>query len=646
MKTLITLLVVFIIFNAYPQTDLTIDLYLHDNFVPPYGGDATISFGLDSTATDGIDPQLGEMQLPSDGCPTWWPYFCAKFILPPFDGLLDSYKDYRFGELPFTGQKEHRIFCVTDDSIVTIEYNLPPGVVLFLSDILGGLFFNSILIYSGNITVPYEYFLGGEIKMIAYYNNVGGEPTNEPVFSMAPTSLNFGEVAYGESETLPVLIANAGYLDSLNITNAVSFDPAFTFEPNTFPIILAPGQPQIFNITYTGSIEVEHIDSILFYHNASGSPSKLNVFAETLIPNPNCVAQVLCDVTITSGGIYDIRQLKFGLDSTATDDIDPWLGESGPLPPFPPPGAFDARFFLPENNFSGTLTAYCDFRFATFPFTGQKEWRLAYQANFGDAITISWDFPGYMTGTLLDILNGTFINEPMVGSGSYTVTDPINFNRLRMIIDFNITTPVELISFTAEMFENVVKLNWATATETNNSGFEIERDLPQPLPKEGAIQTPLPLGKGQGDGLWETIGFVPGFGTTTEPKSYSFTDEHVTSGTYKYRLKQIDFDGTLTYSNEIEFEVDFTPKEFVLYQNYPNPFNPVTSIQYSISSRQFVTLIVYDVLGKEVTTLVNDEKQPGVYEVEFNASNLSTGIYFYQLKAGSFVQTKKMILAK
>ena len=168
-----------------------------------------------------------------------------------------------------------------------------------------------------------------------------------------------------------------------------------------------------------------------------------------------------------------------------------------------------------------------------------------------------------MIGVLKDIINGNFINVPMIDSGSYTVQDPYTFNKFRMLIDFNITSPVELVSFNATLLDNNVKLDWTTATETNNSGFEILRFT-------------------QNDNEWKTIGFVPGFGTTTEPKSYSFIDEDVTTGTYKYRLKQIDFDGTFTYSNEIEVEVDFTPKEFVLYQNYPNPFNPSTTIKFTI----------------------------------------------------------------
>ncbi len=137
-------------------------------------------------------------------------------------------------------------------------------------------------------------------------------------------------------------------------------------------------------------------------------------------------------------------------------------------------------------------------------------------------------------------------------------------------------------------------------------------------------------------------------GTTTEPQSYSFVDENLSMGKYQYRLKQIDFNGSFEYSDIVE--VDIAPAVFALTQNYPNPFNPSTSIQYAISSRQFVTLKVYDILGKEVITLVNEEKAAGQYEVEFNPEssikNPASGIYYYQLRAGNYVETKKMILMK
>ncbi len=602
--------------------------------------------GLDTTATNGIDPQLGEYEIPPSP-PTG--LLMAAFNLYPYTGsYISTFRDYRNApSFPYSGNKEHTLHWQIGNggSLLTIMYDFPVGAFANLKDQLGGILYNVFLLDSGSFTIPLSNALTSAI-LTMNYNNIGGVPTQGPVFSMFPLLLNFGEVAYGESETLPVIVINTGYIDSLYIYNALSSNPSFTFDPNSFSIILAPGQTQIFDVTYTGIVGGTHVDSILFTHNAPGSPTKLNVRAETYDPNPNCEAQILNEIIISDGVDPTPRNLKFGLDSTGTDGIDPQLGEHGPLPPFPPPEAFEAQFFLPENNFSGTLSAYCDFRNGVLPFTGQKEWRIAYQTGFGNDITIQWNFPEYITGTLLDIVNGTFINAPMSGSGSYTVTDPHIFNRLRMLIDFDITTPVELTSFNAKLVDNKIKLDWATATEINNSGFEIQRTSPFPSPYQGE--------GGEAGRGWEKIGFVPGFGTTTETQSYSFIDENVLTGTYKYRLKQIDFDGTFEYSNEIEVEVNFTPKEFVLYQNYPNPFNPSTKIKYEIPSvtlRQaqsdiMVTLKVYDVLGNEVATLVNEEKQSGIYEVEFNATNLSSGIYFYQLKAGNFISIKKMVLLR
>ena len=200
--------------------------------------------------------------------------------------------------------------------------------------------------------------------------------------------------------------------------------------------------------------------------------------------------------------------------------------------------------------------------------------------------------------------------------------------------------PVELILFTAETNGNDVELKWQTATEKNNSGFEIERTSPHPSPYQGEGVSTWRDGRG-----WEIIGFVQGNGTTTEPKSYSFTDENVNTGSYKYRLKQIDFDGTFTYSDILEIEIA-SPSEISLEQNYPNPFNPTTSIQYAISSRQFVTLKIYDILGNEIATLVNEEKSAGSYEIKFTVEGLSSGIYFYRLQAQDLTLIKKMLILK
>ena len=193
-------------------------------------------------------------------------------------------------------------------------------------------------------------------------------------------------------------------------------------------------------------------------------------------------------------------------------------------------------------------------------------------------------------------------------------------------------TPVELISFNAEVSENErsVELNWATATETNNSGFEIQRNVSKVRSKESE---------------WEKIGFVPGHGTTTETQQYSFKDNNISIGKYQYRLKQIDFDGSFNYSKIVEVTIE-SQKKFSLSQNYPNPFNPATSIQYALGNKQFVSLKIYDVLGNEVATLVSEEKPAGEYEVEFAGSGLPSGIYFYQLKVGNYIETKKMVLMK
>ena len=198
--------------------------------------------------------------------------------------------------------------------------------------------------------------------------------------------------------------------------------------------------------------------------------------------------------------------------------------------------------------------------------------------------------------------------------------------------------PVELVSFTANTSGSNVTLMWTTASETNNQGFEIERTSSSDS-KEIKGTSPL-----QG---WEKIGFVDGNGNTVGISNYSFTDNltHTHNHTLYYRLKQIDFDGTFQYSQIIEVEI-FVAYEFILNQNYPNPFNPSTTIKYSVPNNSYVTVKVYDVLGNEIGELVNEEKSAGVYEVEFDANKLSSGVYFYKLQAGSLVDTKKMILIK
>jgi hypothetical protein len=185
--------------------------------------------------------------------------------------------------------------------------------------------------------------------------------------------------------------------------------------------------------------------------------------------------------------------------------------------------------------------------------------------------------------------------------------------------------PVELVSFTANSVRDKIELNWRTATETNNQGFEIQ--------------------KRTDNGEFEKVGFVPGHGTTTDIQTYSYADSKVASGNYTYRLKQMDFDGSFEYSDIVAVEVT-APLEFTLEQNYPNPFNPSTVIKYSIPENVFVTLDVYNLLGEKVASLVNGIQDAGRYEISFDASNFASGVYVYSLRSGSFNLVKKMLLMK
>ncbi len=193
--------------------------------------------------------------------------------------------------------------------------------------------------------------------------------------------------------------------------------------------------------------------------------------------------------------------------------------------------------------------------------------------------------------------------------------------------------PVELTSFTANYSNSKVLLNWNTATEVNNYGFEIQ------LKKD--------------NGEWRKIGFQQGHGNSNSPKSYSFVDNlalthDLNLDRISYRLKQIDFDGKFEYSDVVEVKVE-KPTQFILAQNYPNPFNPETTIHYQLPQAGHVTLKVYNVLGKEVAKLVDEQKTAGTHYCKLSTANyqLSSGVYFYTLKTDNgFAATKKLLFIK
>lgn len=284
-----------------------------------------------------------------------------------------------------------------------------------------------------------------------------------------------------------------------------------------------------------------------------------------------------------------------------------------------------------DNNFPNKIINDPDRAFVTGAWNGKTLYTVAgagidetntIVSNNGNYFTLTYGFGGAAPD------NRT---TPVVDGQSnmtwFGVLDPTETSQW---ITSDITLPVELVSFTANNKDQKIVLKWQTATEINNYGFEIERKL---------------VGNEVKDNTWQKVGFVQGNGTTNLPQEYSFVDESTISGKAKYRLKQIDNDGTSKYSNEIEVDVN-TPKDLVLYQNYPNPFNPVTVISYYIPSDGIVKLNVYDMLGREVAKIVDEYQQAGYKKVLFDGSSLSSGIYFYKLEVGNFTQVKSMSIVK
>jgi hypothetical protein len=225
----------------------------------------------------------------------------------------------------------------------------------------------------------------------------------------------------------------------------------------------------------------------------------------------------------------------------------------------------------------------------------------------------------YDAGTNLDIGPGANVCAgDIIIQGTYSGTGTICDGVM----------PVMMLSFTALVDKNNARLSWTTENEINNSGFDIERRIFKP----GA--------------QWQKVAFVQGSGTTTEAKSYSYYDKKLQTGKYEYRLKQIDYSNNFEYFN-LENPVDISgPKDFKALQNYPNPSNPKSKIDYEIPLTAKVTIKIYDILGREVVTLVNEVKEAGYYSAEFDGSSLASGVYFYKLTAGDYSATKKMLLVK
>jgi hypothetical protein len=281
----------------------------------------------------------------------------------------------------------------------------------------------------------------------------------------------------------------------------------------------------------------------------------------------------------------------------------------------------------------------------TYPSTITKRsnitWTVAEFGTVTSNVTINYSTLGGIGGTsLIRLLKRTvgtstwteatdFTPNNGTYTGTFTKTGAVDFYEYAIGTDNNSPMPIELTSFTSTVKENNVFLNWITSSETNNQGFEIQRFE---------------------NNKWISSGFVQGKGTTSTPSTYSYSDKNLQKGIYEYRLKQIDYNGNFEYHVLNTDVIVGIPSKFELSQNYPNPFNPVTKINYELPFDSKLKLIVYDASGREIKTLVNETLSAGYYTVQFDATNFSSGVYFYRINANAngneYVSTKKMLLIK
>jgi len=358
------------------------------------------------------------------------------------------------------------------------------------------------------------------------------------------------------------------------------------------------------------------------YDNASTDEGE---FVEIVVQNPSSYS--LADFTVTlyngSGGVsYGTFPLS-AYNSTSTDLIDPSFSFYSILAPGFQNGAPDGLSL----DYQGTVIMF-----------------LSYEGSFtatnGPASGITSTDIGVLELGTTSVGFSLQLNGKGPNYSDYSWGGPITATP--GIANTNQELPVELTSFSALVVGSSVKLNWQTATEVNNYGFEIQKKSPSPTPslREGALD-------------WEKIGFVAGSGNSNSQKSYSFTDDLTLNLNHtlkaQYRLKQIDNDGQFEYSKVVEVS-SMKLDGFSLEQNYPNPFNPNTTIKFNLPEAGYVKLTLYNILGQEIRTLLNENKEAGLHTLSFDATGLNSGTYIYKIESSSNgktqIQTRKMTLLK
>ncbi len=315
-------------------------------------------------------------------------------------------------------------------------------------------------------------------------------------------------------------------------------------------------------------------------------------------------------------------------------------------------------------SFTGTISLASDEYISGFKFKGSRIIAFGSAIRYSEDNGITWNLMGLENKKVVDLVydpdNDNYIYAAVDGEGIYFSVDngnewnefipaipnpriysmAVSQNQRKLYVgtlggsllavDLIDPVPVEMSSFTADISGSSVLLNWTTATETNNYGFSVERKT--------------------GTDNFSAIAFIPGAGNSAQKHSYSFEDRDLSSGKYVYRLKQVDYDGSYSYSRENEIEIS-GPTEFALEPNYPNPFNPVTNINFKLKIDAKVKLSIFNVLGQEVKLLLNANFSAGDHKVTFDAAGMNSGIYLYKIDVkgvdgSSFSDVRKMTLLK
>ena len=393
------------------------------------------------------------------------------------------------------------------------------------------------------------------------------------------------------------------------------------------------------------------------------------------------------------------KQVRFGLDPTATDGINAMLSEKE-LPPLPPAGVFDARFIGADISVPALGNgSWRDYRQGTTTFSGTKTHEIQYQVGLGTSIIISWTLPAGVTGTIQDLLGGIALNKAMTGTDSVIVTNPGIINRLKLMITYTpVVPPVTNIVLNGGFESGTTQ--WRYYQNGTGNSFGVVTTAPIP---EGISKARIVLGSsiGTNNQIWQqgltleantayriTFAYHASASTNFRVRVIEQDDDYTVYGfnwkylypttnvqTYVLDFTTANFTGTVTdamvqfyfvggtasrtiYLDNViiaktggglakEGDVPVTaPAEFRLMQNFPNPFNPSTRISFTLPAETEIKLVVYNVLGEMIQVLANGEMQAGYHEIVFEAGSLPSGLYFYRLESARFNEIKKMILMK